>query len=117
MAPGERIRPLRREELDVVLDWAGAEGWEPGRGDADAFWAADPDAFFGLEREGELIGSISTVSYAGAFGFVGLFIVRPELRGGGIGRRLWAAALDALRDRLDPGAPVGLDGVFERQAY
>ena len=40
-----KIRPLTREELDVAVGWAAEEGWDPGRGDAEAFWAADPGGF------------------------------------------------------------------------
>jgi hypothetical protein len=31
------FRPLSREELDEVIEWAAAEGWNPGRHDAAAF--------------------------------------------------------------------------------
>lgn len=109
------IRPLSRDELDTAIDWAADEGWNPGLADADAFWAADPDGFVGNEVEGELVGTGSTVSYGGEFGFLGLFIVPPEHRGNGYGRDLWAEMVSLMRDRLDRGAAIGLDGVFEMQ--
>jgi hypothetical protein len=37
MAEELKIRPLTRAELDVPLDWAETEGWNPGLGDADCF--------------------------------------------------------------------------------
>jgi hypothetical protein len=85
--------------------------------DADAFWATDPDGFLGIERDGELVASGASISYAGAFGFMGLFIVRPHLRAGGIGRRLWHHRRDTLRERLEPGAAIGLDGVLEMERF
>lgn len=111
------FRPLSRPELDTVLSWAEAEGWNPGRHDAEAFWAADPEGFAGMEWDGVLIGSASIVSYGGTFGFVGLFIVRPEWRGRGLGTRFWDFFIARLRERLRPGAGASLDGVFAMQDY
>jgi GNAT superfamily N-acetyltransferase len=111
------FRPLSRSELDTVLAWAEAEGWNPGRQDAEAFWAADPDGFYGLELDGDLIGSGSIVSYGGKLGFVGLFIVRPEWRGKGHGSYLWKRLIERLHERLEPGAAAALDGVFAMQSY
>jgi GNAT superfamily N-acetyltransferase len=111
------FRQLTRAELDTVLDWATAEGWNPGHHDANAFWAADPDGFYGMELDRELIGSGSIVSYSGRLGFVGLFIVRPEWRGKGLGTQLWDFLIARLRERLEPNAPAALDGVFAMQDY
>src|SRR5690606_16187917 len=83
------IRPMRRDELEVLVGWAEDEGWKPGVGDAEVFWATDPDGFVAAELDGELIGGGSIVSYSGRYGFMGFFIVRPDHRGGGLGRELW----------------------------
>lgn len=110
-------RPLSRAELDVVLDWASAEGWNPGLNDAEAFWAADPEGFYGVELEGELVGSKAIVSYAGELGFKGLFIVKPEHRHKGLGAPFWHWAVQHLRARLKPEVSISLDGVFAMQAF
>lgn len=115
MADADRTRPLTRAELDTAIAWAADEGWNPGLADADAFWAADPEGFVGIEAGGELVGTGSTVSYGGEFGFLGLFIVAPRHRGRGFGRDLWAAMVARMRERLRPGAAIGLDGVYEMQ--
>jgi GNAT superfamily N-acetyltransferase len=111
------FRPLIREELDTVLGWAEKEGWNPGVHDANAFWAADPDGFWGIETEDGLVGSASIVSYEGMAGFIGLFIVRPEWRGRGLGREFWRFFCDHLSARLRPDAPISLDGVFAMQPF
>ena len=47
------------------------EGWNPGVGDAEAYWATDPEGFVCLERDGEPVGMGAIVSYADAFGYMG----------------------------------------------
>ncbi len=111
------FRPLRREELKTVLDWAEAEGWNPGLADAEAFWAADPEGFWGMEWQGELIGSASTVVYEGRLAFIGLFIVRPPWRGRGWGSAFWEWFIVRMRERLSEGGGAALDGVFAMQSY
>jgi GNAT superfamily N-acetyltransferase len=102
---------MRREELAFAIDLAAREGWNPGLNDAECFFSADPDGFLIGELDGEPIGCISAVSYAGRYGFVGFYIVRREFRGQGYGLRLWEAGLTRLR-----GHNVGLDGVLAQQS-
>jgi predicted N-acetyltransferase YhbS len=102
---------MRREELPLALDWAAAEGWNPGLADAACFLAADPDGFLIADLAGEAVGCVSAVRYGDGFGFLGFYIVRPGFRGQGHGLALWRAAMARLR----PGV-VGLDGVVAQQA-
>jgi len=111
------IRPMARPELDLLVDWAAVEGWNPGVHDADMFWETDPEGFVAAEQGGALVGGGSIVSYDGRFGFMGFFIVAPDHRGRGLGRRLWVHRRDALLARLRPGAAIGMDGVFGMQAF
>jgi GNAT superfamily N-acetyltransferase len=101
------MRRMSRAEFDVVVEWAAAEGWNPGRGDADVFFATDPSGFFVGELDGELVASISIVTYDDGRAFLGFYIVRPDLRGKGYGLRLW----DFARRRVDVTG-TGLDGVM-----
>jgi GNAT superfamily N-acetyltransferase len=116
-ADGLVIRNMRRAEVDVLVEWAAREGWNPGLHDADAFWANDPDAFIAAELDGEVIGGGAITSYDGEFGFMGFFIVRPEFRGHGYGDVLWNARKNRLLSRLRPGAAIGMDGVLAMQSY
>lgn len=104
------IRAMARAELDLGLDWAAQEGWNPGLHDGDSFWAADPGGFLIGLVDGEPVGMISAVRYGTTYGFIGLYIVRPAFRGQGYGIALWKAAMQALQGRL-----VGLDGVVVQQ--
>jgi len=111
------IRNITRPEVNELVAWAAREGGNPGLHDAALFWATDPQAFVAAELRGALVGGGAITSYAGEFGFMGFFIVRPEYRGQGLGDTLWHARLERLRARLRPGASIGLDGVFAMQDY
>ena len=111
------IRQMTRAELDTLVEWAAAEGWNPGLNDAQIFWDTDPDAFIAAELAGELIGGGSIVAYGGRFGFMGFFIIRPDHRGQGLGRQLWFHRRDRLIARLQAPAVIGMDGVFDMQDF
>jgi hypothetical protein len=111
------IRALTRPELDTLIEWAAGEGWNPGRHDAQIFWDTDPQGFVAAELDGELIGGGSIVSYGGLFGFMGLFIVRPDQRRQGLGEQLWLHRRDLLLSRLEAPAVIGMDGVFNMQGF
>jgi ribosomal protein S18 acetylase RimI-like enzyme len=104
------IRTLRGDEMPLVIEFAAREGWNPGLHDAECFHAADPGGFLVAQHRGEAVGCIGAVSYAGRFGFIGLYIVAPDWRGRGIGRRLWAKGMARLAGHM-----VGLDGVPAQQ--
>ena len=106
-----RIARMSRDDLARTLDWAAAEGWNPGRHDLDAFHAADPGGYFMGWRGTQPVAAISAVRYGDGFGFVGLYIVAPECRGQGLGWALWQHTMASLRGRV-----AGLDGVVEQQA-
>jgi ribosomal protein S18 acetylase RimI-like enzyme len=96
--------------MDIAIDWAAAEGWNPGLYDADCFRAADPDGFLVGLLGDEPVATISVVKYGDSFGFLGFYIVKPAYRGQGYGRQIWDAGLAYLKGRT-----VGLDGVLAQQ--
>ena len=112
-----KFRQMHRQELNTLVDWAAAEGWNPGLHDADIFWATDEQAFIAAELSGEMIGGGSIVSYGGRYGFMGFFIVHPDHRGRGLGEVLWHERLKRLIARLQVPAVIGMDGVFEMQSW
>lgn len=105
-----KTRVMTRQEMDIAIDWAAAEGWNPGLYDADCFHAADPDGFLVGLLEDEPVATISVVKYGHSFGFLGFYIVKPEDRGRGYGMQIWNAGLAYLKGRI-----VGLDGVVAQQ--
>jgi len=104
------VRPMRPGELELVLEWARQEGWNPGLDDSLAFHGADPSGFF-VGALGEVpVGSISMVKYGDEFAFLGLYIVHPDFRGKGYGRAIWNAGMASAEGRV-----IGLDGVEAQQ--
>jgi GNAT superfamily N-acetyltransferase len=104
------FRNATLNDLHMVLEWAAAEGWNPGLDDADAFYTADPYGFFVAAEGQEPVAAISVVNHSEVFAFLGLYIVKPAFRGRGIGFGLWEHALCHAGERT-----VGLDGVPEQQ--
>jgi GNAT superfamily N-acetyltransferase len=105
-----QIRPMLREEVDLAIEWAAREGWNPGLHDAEAFHAADPQGFLVGLLDGVPVATLSAVRYGTDFGFLGFYIVHPDHRGRGYGLQLWNAGLAHLA-----GRNIGLDGVLDQQ--
>ncbi len=110
-ASGESVRQLSRDEVDVLVGWAAEEGWDPGLADAEVFWSTDPEAYVGFDVDGRLGGGACTVAYGRSYGFMGLYILRPELRGKGIGGEFALELVRRMKARLGPGAPIAIEGV------
>lgn len=104
------IRGMTLPELEAVLEWAAAEGWNPGLQDALSFHAADPGGFLLGLLDGEPVASIFAVRYGAGFGFIGGYIVRPGFRGKGYGMEIWRAGMARLE-----GRNIALDGVPAQQ--
>jgi GNAT superfamily N-acetyltransferase len=105
-----RVRAMRPEEIAIALDWAAAEGWNPGLADAACFASVDRDGFLIGELNGTAAATISCLNYDGRFAFLGFYIVRADLRGRGYGLRIWNAAIARAGGRT-----IGLDGVVAQQ--
>ena len=83
-----------------TLDWPtpSATTWPTGRAFLLGFW------------EGEPVAAISVVRYDDHFAFLGFYIVKPEMRGRGLGWKIWTAGLAHAGART-----IGLDGVVAQQ--
>src|SRR2546429_8289789 len=104
------IRTMRPDEISLAVDWAAAEGWNPGLSDASCFASVDPEGFLIAELDGLPAATVSCINYGASFSFLGFYIVRPDLRGKGYGLRIWNAAIAHAGPRV-----IGLDGVVAQQ--
>ena len=104
------IRTADLQGVSQALAWAAQEGWNPGIHDAEVLFKADPGGFLLGYLDDQPIASISAVRWGADFGFIGLYIVKPEFRGQGYGIQIWRQAMENLEGRC-----VGLDGVIAQQ--
>ncbi len=105
------IQRMSRHDFGNALRWADREGWNPGLHDADIFHPIDVRGHFMAWMDATPVASISGLRYSVSYGFLGMYIVEPHLRGHGLGLSVWKAAMDHLK-----GCVIGLDGVVEQQA-
>lgn len=105
-----QIRNLRPNEISIAIDWAAAEGWNPGLRDDACFAIPDAQGFFVGEIGGEPVATVSCVNYDDRFAFLGFYVVRAGFRGRGHGLRIWNAAIAHAGSRA-----IGLDGVVAQQ--
>ncbi len=104
------IRTMRPDEISLAIDWAAAEGWNPGLADASCFATIDPQGFLIGELHGHAAACISIVNYDEHFAFLGFYIVRPDLRKRGYGWLVWQAAIAHAGQRS-----IGLDSVLAQK--
>ncbi|MGF1629760.1 MAG: GNAT family N-acetyltransferase [Kiloniellaceae bacterium] len=105
------IRQASAADFRTALDWAAAEGWNPGVDDLAVFHATDPQGFYLGWIDDRPASSISVVRYGQDFGFLGFYIVHPDHRGSGAGIATWNHGMAYLASC----ATVGLDGVVAQQ--
>eukprot|EP00049_Salpingoeca_infusionum_P007988 m.128870 g.128870 ORF g.128870 m.128870 type:complete len:298 (+) comp13880_c0_seq1:235-1128(+) len=105
------IRAMTQDELGIVIEWAAAEGWNPGLHDAVNFACVDPEGMLMGHLDGKPVAAIFACRYSDSLGYIGCYIVRKEYRGRGYGLAVWNAGMARLK-----GCNVCLDGVLDQQA-
>ena len=109
-ASGFSIRTMGVADIPAVTAWARREGFCPGPHDVAILRRADRTGGWVGCLNGEPVGCIIGVRWDRRYGFLGLFLVRPEHRGHGYGVALWRRALA----HLDDVACIGLEAAPER---
>lgn len=92
------IHPMSQHDLKMVMKWAAQEGWNPGKYDHHSYYSMDPKGHFLLLVDNKPVGAISIVMYSQWFAFIGLFIVLPEHRSQGYGKKLWEHAMNYISE-------------------
>jgi hypothetical protein len=105
-----KISNITKIEFQTAVDWAQTEGWIPGIHDIDSFYDTDPTGFYAAKLGVEIVGTFSVVKYSKDYAFAGFFIVRPDMRGTGVG-----LAIQHFIDTQFASFNVGIDGVLAMQ--
>ncbi|GAA3742451.1 GNAT family N-acetyltransferase [Streptomyces tremellae] len=105
------VAPASAAEWAQVEQWAADEGWNPGLRDTACFHPTDSEGFFVGRIGGRAVSAISVVRYSERYAFLGFYLVRPGLRGRGLGHATWRAAVPHAGSRV-----IGLDAVPEQEA-
>ncbi len=105
-----KIDKMNRQEMDLAVEWARQEGWNPGVNDAECFYNTDPTGFYTAKIKNRIVGTTSIVKYSSDYAFVGFIIVHPEFRRRGIGSMLQRFCETSCRNMN-----AGLDGVLQMQ--
>jgi GNAT superfamily N-acetyltransferase len=74
-------------------------GWNQTSDDWKRFLEASPNGCFVAEVNGQVCGTVTTISFENRFAWIGMVLVDPEYRGRGIGTRLLERAIEHL-DKL-----------------
>ncbi|TLZ80399.1 MAG: GNAT family N-acetyltransferase [Methanobacteriota archaeon] len=93
---GTRIRRLEERDIDAAIALTDLEAWGYTREDFRRLLALSPNGCFAAERDGRVVGVLTTTTYDG-LAFLGAVIVAPELRGKGVGKELMEATLAHLQ--------------------
>ncbi|RNL70469.1 GNAT family N-acetyltransferase [Streptomyces sp. I6] len=90
----------------MIEAWAAGEGWELGIAGMLAHAVSAPQGLLVGRLDGVAAASVFANRYGDDYGFIGLYITRADVRGRGLGSRMWRAAQSRLEGRL-----IGLDAV------
>jgi GNAT superfamily N-acetyltransferase len=88
------IRGLDGSDAAFIRSLIARQGWNGGLHDVETFATADPDAWLIAELDGAPVGVTLATRWNDAYGWIGVYLVDPDLRGRGIGLALFTRALE-----------------------
>src|ERR671935_217478 len=107
------VERMTRDDVDIAIEWAANEGWNPGLHDGDAFFAADPNGYFVVKVDGRPVATVAAIRYGQDFGFLGLYITDPNSAGRALAARHDMTPVFTTTRMYDgPPPPLDLDRVF-----
>jgi GNAT superfamily N-acetyltransferase len=105
------IRAMTPADIAAAVALKNTAGWNQLPADWERFLAWEPDGCFLAQIDGALVGTATTISYPGRFGWIGMVLVHADYRRRGIGTALMEACIAYLEPlvpaiRLD-ATPMG----------
>src|SRR5688572_26108514 len=93
---GAKVRRLEERDIDAAIALTDLENWGYTRSDFRRLLALSPTGCFAAELNGLVVGVLTTTTYD-ELAFLGAVIVRPEVRGRGLGQRMMEETLQHLK--------------------
>lgn len=93
-----QVRQLTLADLPAAMELKQEAGWNQTVADWQRFLMMEPNGCFAAEHNGSLAGTVTTCCFA-EVAWIGMMLVRECHRGLGLGKALFSAALDYLRER------------------
>jgi GNAT superfamily N-acetyltransferase len=93
------IRLMTVNDIPDAMRLKDIAGWNQTAADWERFLAASPEGCFVAEREGRVIGTVTTITYEDKLAWLGMVLVDPEHRGKGLGTGLLERAIQHLDSR------------------
>lgn len=91
------IHPFTFSNINAFLHLSATEGWISDRREIEFLLKTFPQGcFVSQNSEGETVGFVTSIAYDRS-GWIGNLLVRSDQRGQGVGPRLFAVAIDALK--------------------
>jgi hypothetical protein len=75
------IRAMTPADISIGMRLKDAAGWNQTKEDWERFLQASPEGCFVAEWNGEVAGTVTTITYENRFAWIGMVLVHPELRG------------------------------------
>ena len=99
LAPGVTLRPLRAADLPAASELRRLAGWNQTERDWAGYLEFEPAGCLAAEFEGRVVGTATTITYGSRFGWIGMVLVDPSHRRGGIGSVLLDRSIQYLRTK------------------
>ncbi len=90
------IRMMTPDDIPAGMRLKDAAGWNQTKEDWARFLEANPEGCFVAEWNGDVAGTVTTITYENRFAWIGMVLVDPQARGRGIGTALLVKAIDYL---------------------
>jgi predicted N-acetyltransferase YhbS len=90
------IRQMQENDLASVDELRRLAGWNQTLEDWRWLLSLEPEGCFVAAQDAKVIGTVTTISYEKALGWIGMMLVHPDYQRQGIATRLMRRALDYL---------------------
>jgi len=101
------LRQMTLDELKVFILRQNEENWNLSLNEAEAIYSVDPKGFFVAEMDGKLVGSLVIMKYGEGYKYGTLYTIQKELRGKGLGPKLFEYGVKQADFERDDESSVG----------